>query len=111
MKDLAKLKRSISINNHKISFVTERYCDYQYAFYLHHGAGVEKVFYSCNNYCIFDMNIVNGGYKAVFYYRKEVGDKHSYEIDFIVTDGEIRFLSKDSNKKTKNKKKLIQAIL
>ncbi|WP_395166943.1 hypothetical protein [Francisella salimarina] len=106
MKDLAKLKRSISINNYKISFVTERCCDYQYAFYLHHSDGVEKVFYSDKNYCIFDMNIVDGEYKAVFYYRKEEGGKHSYEIDFIVIDDEIKLLSKDSNKKIKNKKKL-----
>lgn len=105
---IASLKRSIFLNENKISVVTERYCDCQYAFYLHHDSGVEKVFYSDKNSCDFEINKIEGKYKAVFFYRKEVDDKCSYEIDFKVVDNKIKFLTKDLNEKKKRNNKLCE---
>lgn len=78
------LKRYILNKNGFFCLSTESADGLEYAFYLKHPGGTEKVFYTSNAECIFDIPFNPGSYVATFFYR--VGkEKKAFKDSFHVT--------------------------
>ncbi|AEI35701.1 alpha/beta hydrolase family protein [Francisella salina] len=85
-KSLCELNREIFINEkNKISFATEFLEGIEYAYFLNYFCGVEKNFYTQKISSEFNLELREGEFEAVFYYRK-IGtlDVKAYRKNFFV---------------------------
>ncbi|WP_201540738.1 alpha/beta hydrolase family protein [Psychrobacter sp. 1044] len=68
-KKVAKLIRRVAISEGKIILETDELPDTEYAFYLYHKNGTDKLFYSPESRVNFQIPIETGEYSARFFYR------------------------------------------
>lgn len=66
---IRNLNREIQVINNCINVFTEGLSDCYYAYYLIFGNNVEKKFYTDSETHNFDMEVRNGHYKCIFFYK------------------------------------------
>lgn len=93
--NLELLNRSVVNKDGFVCLNTDEFEGFKYAFYLSHPKGLEKVFYTKNTECIFDVCFKKGAYIATFFYMNEKGHKKSFKLNFSITEeGDVVVLKK-----------------
>lgn len=82
--------RSVFISDGKIFLSTHQIKNTEYAFYLSHQHGTEKVFYSNNNEACFSIPTLIGEYTARFFYK--TNNIIKYTKVFFIIDRDYRIL-------------------
>lgn len=95
MKVADVLARNVYIENDRFCLETELVSNTEYAFYLHHKNGTEKVSYSLSHKIELETNVESGDYSARFFYKKE-GIVDAVTLFFVV-DNQKNIYSVESN--------------
>lgn len=93
---ISEVRRSVRIENKNIILETEIVDNTEYAFYLSHKNGTEKVFYSLDSEAGFFFPDLQGEYTARFFYKNHDGIEYVRAYFIIDNLGRVFFSEIDS---------------